>query len=36
VFIEQLVPGKRRLGPEIPWQIVGVVANERVHSLNAP
>ena len=29
VVIEQIVPGKRELGPEIPWEVVGVVADEK-------
>jgi putative ABC transport system permease protein len=38
ILIRQLVPGKPALGPEIPWQVVGVVADEKVFSLdeNAP
>jgi putative ABC transport system permease protein len=34
VFIEQIVTGKRELGPEIPWEVVGVVADEKVNSLD--
>jgi putative ABC transport system permease protein len=34
VMIEEIVTGKTALGPEIPWQIVGVVADERVSGLN--
>src|SRR5438445_13259990 len=34
VLIQEIVPGQRRLGPEIPWQIVGVVANERTNGLS--
>ncbi len=29
ILIQQIIPGKPALGPEIPWQVVGVVANER-------
>ena len=29
ILIQQLIPGKPALGPEIPWQVIGVVANER-------
>ncbi|HEY6290336.1 MAG TPA: ABC transporter permease [Terriglobia bacterium] len=29
ILIQQLIPGQPALGPEIPWQVVGVVANER-------
>jgi putative ABC transport system permease protein len=35
VLINQIITGKRELGPEIPWQIIGVVADERVNSLDA-
>ncbi len=34
ILIRQLVPGKRGRGPEIPWQVVGVVADEKVFSLD--
>lgn len=32
VLIEQIITGRRELGPEIPWQVVGVVADEKVSS----
>jgi putative ABC transport system permease protein len=35
VMIEEIVPGRRQLGPEIPWEIVGVVANEQVDRLTS-
>ena len=28
------MPGKPQLGPEIPWEIVGVIADERTGSLD--
>lgn len=34
VLIQQIVPGKHELGPEIPWQVVGVVADEKVGGLD--
>jgi putative ABC transport system permease protein len=34
VMIQEIVPGKTQLGPEVPWQVVGVIANEYVDSLN--
>jgi putative ABC transport system permease protein len=34
VLIEEIVPGKPQLGPEIPWEIVGVVADERANGLD--
>jgi putative ABC transport system permease protein len=34
VLIEQIITGKHELGPDIPWHIVGVVADERVNGLD--
>ena len=34
ILIEQIITGKHDLGPEIPWQVVGVVADEKVNSLD--
>jgi putative ABC transport system permease protein len=34
IFIEQIVTGKSELGPEIPWEVVGVVADEKVGRLD--
>ena len=34
IAIEQIIPGKHELGPEIPWQVVGVVADEKVGDLD--
>jgi putative ABC transport system permease protein len=34
ILIQQVVPGKHELGTEIPWLIVGVVADEKVSSLD--
>ncbi len=34
ILIRQLVFGKRDRGPEIPWQVVGVVKDEKVFSLD--
>ena len=36
VVIEQIIPGQPQLGPEVSWEIVGVVANERTGSLSSP
>ena len=33
ILIQQIIPGQPALGPEIPWQVVGVVADEKIHSL---
>lgn len=30
ISIRQLAPGKAALGQEIPWQVVGVVSNEKI------
>jgi putative ABC transport system permease protein len=33
VLVQEIVPGKPQLGPEIPWEIVGLIADERTGSL---
>ena len=33
LLIQDIVPGKPQLGPEIPWEVVGVIADERTSSL---
>ncbi|MEJ1972096.1 MAG: ABC transporter permease [Lacunisphaera sp.] len=33
ILIQQIVPGKTQLGDEIPWEVVGVVGDEAVGSL---
>jgi putative ABC transport system permease protein len=33
LLIQQIIPGQPALGPEIPWQVVGVVADEKAFSL---
>lgn len=35
-YIEQFVPGQHQRGPEVPWQIVGVIADEKNDSLRQP
>jgi putative ABC transport system permease protein len=35
ILIQQIVPGKTQLGPEIAWEVVGVAADERVTGLDA-
>jgi len=35
VLVEQILFGRTGLGPEIAWEIVGVIADERVDSLDA-
>jgi putative ABC transport system permease protein len=34
ILIQQIVPGKTELGPEIAWEVVGVIADEKVNGLN--
>ena len=34
VRIQQIIPGQPALGPEIPWQVVGVVADEKAGGLD--
>ena len=36
ILIQEIVPGRPQLGPEIPWEVVGVVADEQVNSLDSP
>lgn len=33
ILIQEIVPGKTQLGPEIAWEVVGVVADENVGGL---
>jgi putative ABC transport system permease protein len=33
LLIQEIVPGKTELGSEIPWQIVGVVRDEKVNGI---
>ena len=34
ILIQQIIPGQNALGPEIPWQVVGVVADEKAGGLD--
>jgi hypothetical protein len=34
ILIEQIITGRPQLGPEIPWEVVGVVADEKVNGLD--
>ncbi|WP_321470919.1 ABC transporter permease [uncultured Paludibaculum sp.] len=34
ILIQEIVPGKTALGPEIPWEVVGVVKDEKVGNLD--
>ena len=33
ILIQEIIPGKTQLGPEIAWEIVGVIANEKIGGL---
>ena len=33
ILVQEIVPGKTQLGPEIPWEVVGVIADEKVDNL---
>ena len=34
ILVQEIVPGKTQLGPEIAWEIVGVVADEKVTNID--
>ncbi|MGH9407261.1 MAG: ADOP family duplicated permease, partial [Terriglobia bacterium] len=34
ILVQQIIPGQPALGPEIPWQVVGVVAEEKSDGLD--
>ena len=34
ILVQEIVPGKTQLGPEIAWEIVGVVKDEKVGNLD--
>ena len=34
ILVQEIVPGATQLGPEIPWEVVGVVADEMVTSVD--
>jgi putative ABC transport system permease protein len=35
ILIQQIIPGQPALGPEIAWQVVGVVAEEKSYGLDS-
>jgi putative ABC transport system permease protein len=35
ILVQEIIPGKTQLGPEVPWEIVGVVADERVTNIDS-
>jgi putative ABC transport system permease protein len=34
ILIQEIVPGQTKLGPEIPWQVAGLIADEKISGLN--
>jgi predicted permease len=34
ILVQEIVPGKTQLGDEIPWEVVGIVADEKVGGLD--
>jgi putative ABC transport system permease protein len=34
ILVQEIVPGRPALGPEIPWEIVGIIADEKVGGLD--
>jgi putative ABC transport system permease protein len=34
ILIQEIVPGKTELGPEIAWEVVGIIGDEKVNGLN--
>jgi putative ABC transport system permease protein len=34
ILVQEIVPGKTQLGPEIAWEVIGVVADEKVSNLS--
>jgi len=35
ILVQEIVPGKTQLGPEIAWEVVGVVADEKVNNVDS-
>jgi putative ABC transport system permease protein len=35
ILVQEIVPGKTQLGPEIPWEVVGLVADEKVTNIDS-
>ncbi len=36
ISVQEIIFGKTQLGPEIPWEVVGVVADEKIGALSGP
>ncbi len=35
ILVQEIVPGKTQLGSEVPWEVVGMVADEKVDNLDS-
>ena len=35
ILVQDIIPGKTQLGPEVAWEIVGLVADEKVTSIDS-
>ena len=35
ILVQEIVPGKTQLGAEIPWEVIGVVADEKVNNIDS-
>jgi putative ABC transport system permease protein len=35
ILVQEIIPGKAQLGTEVPWEIVGIVADEKVGSIDS-
>ena len=35
ILVQEIIPGKTELGPEIGWEIVGVIADEQVNEMDS-
>jgi putative ABC transport system permease protein len=34
ILIQDIIPGKTELGPEVPWEVVGIIADEKINGLD--
>ncbi|MEO8126177.1 MAG: ABC transporter permease [Bryobacteraceae bacterium] len=34
ILIQEIIPGKQELGPEVPWEVVGMIADEKISGLD--
>jgi putative ABC transport system permease protein len=35
ILVQEIVPGKTQLGEEVPWEVVGIVADEKVTNIDS-